>query len=171
MTFAQMKQRIETAMAKVKEQQAKQPQQPAPADAQNVDLKFNVKVPRLTRANKDRYVGLTASRRSIMTMTMDATDQKSGQTGSLAITNDMYLVPEVPGYDEVRDFYKRYALKMGSVINDAISLANHGHDAAAWSRQRHGRHGSPRCPNSKAPLSSRSCAWAPLPTALPPCRL
>ncbi len=52
---------------------------------------------------------------------MDATDQKSGQTGSLAITNDMYLAPEIPGYDEVRDFYKRYALKMGTVMSGAIN--------------------------------------------------
>jgi hypothetical protein len=118
MTFAQMRQQMEAAMAKAKAQQAKQPQQPTSSDAQQVDVKFTVKV-RNTDAKRD-VVGLSA-KESILTMTMDATDQTSGQTGSFAITNDMYLAPEIPGYGEVRDFYKRYAEKMGSVISGAIN--------------------------------------------------
>jgi hypothetical protein len=116
MTFEQMRQQMEAAMAKAKAQQQKSA--PASNDAQNVDVKFNVKV-RNTGASKD-VAGLSASE-SILTMTMDATDKKSGQTGSLAITNDMYLAPEVPGYQEVRDFYKRYAIKMGTVMSGAMS--------------------------------------------------
>jgi hypothetical protein len=118
MTFEQMRQQMEAAMAKAKAQQQKQQQQPANNDAQNVSVKFNVKV-RNTEASRD-VAGVTA-KESILTMTVDATDQKSGQTGSLAITNDMYLAPEIPGYDEVRDFYKRYALKMGTVMNGVIN--------------------------------------------------
>jgi hypothetical protein len=118
MTFEQMRQQIDAAMAKAKAQQQKTPDQPASKDAQNVDMKFTVKV-RSTGATKD-VSGLSASE-SILTMTMDATDKTSGQTGSLAITNDMYLVPEVPGYEEVREFYKRYAAKMGTVMSGAIS--------------------------------------------------
>ncbi len=117
MTFEQMRQQMEAAMAKAKAQQAKQPQQPA-SGASNVDVKFNVKV-RNTGASKD-VAGLSA-KESILTMTVDATDQKSGQAGSLAITNDMYLAPEIPGYGEVRDFYKRYAAKMGSVMSGAMN--------------------------------------------------
>ena len=119
MTFEQMRQQMEAAMAKAKAEQQKAPQQqPTNNDAQNVDVKFNVKV-RNTGATKD-VAGLSATE-SILTMTMDATDKTSGQTGSLAITNDMYLVPEVPGYDEVRDFYKRYAEKMGTIMSGAIN--------------------------------------------------
>jgi hypothetical protein len=120
MTFEQMRQQMEAAMAKAKAQQAKQQQQPPPPsnDAQNVDVKFNVKV-RNTGASKD-VAGLSA-KESIMTMTMDATDKTSGRTGSLAITNDMYLAPDIPGYDEVREFYKRYAKKMGTVMSGAIN--------------------------------------------------
>jgi hypothetical protein len=118
MTFEQMRQQLEAAMAKAKAQQQKAPPQPANNNAQNVDMKFNVNV-RNTGATKD-VAGLSATE-SILTMTMDATDKTSGQTGSLAITNDMYLVPEVPGYDEVRDFYKRYAEKMGTVMSGAIN--------------------------------------------------
>ncbi|MDP9052361.1 MAG: hypothetical protein M3O31_16810 [Acidobacteriota bacterium] len=118
MTFAQMRQQMEAAMAKAKAQQAKQPVPAAPDKAQQVDVKFTVKV-RNTDATRD-VAGLNA-KESIMTMTMDATDQSSGQTGSLAITNDMYLTPEIPGYEEVRDFYKRFAVKMGTVMSGAIN--------------------------------------------------
>jgi hypothetical protein len=118
MTFEQMRQQMEAAIAKAKAQQQAQPQPPAGNEAQNVDVKFNAKV-RNTGASRD-VAGLSAEE-SILTMTMDATDQKSGQTGSLAITNDMYLVPDIPGYEEVRDFYKRYALKMGTVMSGAMS--------------------------------------------------
>jgi hypothetical protein len=119
MTFAQMRQQMEAAMAKAKAEQAKQPQpqQPPSSDAQQVNVSFTVKV-RNTDASRD-VAGLSA-KESILTMTMDATDQTSGQTGSLAITNDMYLTPEIPGYGEVRDFYVRYAQKMGSVMSGAI---------------------------------------------------
>lgn len=118
MTFAQMRQQMEAAMAKAKAQQARQQPPPPASDAQKVDVTFSVKV-RNTDATRD-VAGLSATE-SIMTMTMDATDQKSGQTGSLAITNDMYLVPEIPGYGEVRDFYKRFAVKMGTVMSGAIN--------------------------------------------------
>jgi hypothetical protein len=119
MTFEQMRQQVDAAMAKAKAEQSKQQQAPPPSsDAQNVDVKFTVKV-RTTGASKD-VAGLSANE-SILTMTMDATDKTSGQTGSLAITNDMYLAPDIPGYEEVRDFYKRYALKMGSVMSGAIN--------------------------------------------------
>ncbi|GAC1420065.1 MAG: hypothetical protein NVSMB62_13640 [Acidobacteriaceae bacterium] len=118
MTFEQMRQQMEAAVAKAKAQQGKQTSQPTANGAQNVDMKFKVKV-RNTGASKD-VAGLSA-KESILTMTMDATDQASGQTGSFAITNDMYLAPEIPGYDEVREFYKRYAVKMGSVMSGAMT--------------------------------------------------
>ena len=119
-TFEQMRKQMEAAAAKA--QQAKEqhqaPQQTSGTEPSKVDVKFKVKV-RSTGASKD-VAGLS-SRESILTMNMDATDQKSGQTGSLAITNDMYLAPEIPGYEEVREFEKRYAIKMGTVVRGAIN--------------------------------------------------
>ena len=118
-TFEQMKQQIEAAAAKMKEQQEKSqpgpPQQPS-----TVDVNFQIHV-RNTGQSKD-VSGLSASE-SILAMNMDATDKSSGQTGSLAITNDMWLVPEIPGYDEVKEFYRKFALKMGTVFNSAINPA------------------------------------------------
>ncbi|HEY2470886.1 MAG TPA: hypothetical protein VGI45_24040 [Terracidiphilus sp.] len=111
MTFDQMKQAIENARAQMQQQAAQQPtQQPAAnPQAQNVQMSFDVKV-RNTGAQK-QISGLESSE-SILTMTMNATDTQTQQTGSMAVTNDMWMVPEVPGYDQVRDFYKRFAAKM-----------------------------------------------------------
>jgi hypothetical protein len=121
MTFEEMRQQMDAAMAKAKAEEAKQPQAPPPPpanNAQNVDVKFDVKV-RNTGASKD-VAGLSA-KESILTMTMTATDTQSGQSGYFAMNNDMYLAPDIPGYDEVRQFYKRYALKMGTVMSGAVN--------------------------------------------------
>jgi hypothetical protein len=118
MTFEQMKQQMEQAMKKAKEQQAKAtPSQPSANETPPPKMSFNVNV-RNTAATK-QVAGLDA-KESILTMLMEATDQKSAQTGSLAITNDMWMAPEIPGYGEVRDFNKRFALKMGMVFGDTF---------------------------------------------------
>jgi len=110
MTFDQMKQAILNARAQMQQQAANQPAQPAAnPDAQNVKMSFDVKV-RNTGVQKE-ISGLQSSE-SILTMTLNATDTQTQQTGSMAVTNDMWMVPSVPGYDQVRDFYKRFAEKM-----------------------------------------------------------
>lgn len=126
MTFDQMKQQMDAAMATAKAEQAKQ--QPAaqqqPQLPPGTEVKFTVKV-RNTDATKT-VAGLDA-KESILVMSMDATatatDQKTGQTstqtGSLGFTNDMWLAPEIPGYKEITDFYLRMAEKMGPMIRDA----------------------------------------------------
>ncbi len=119
MTFAQMKQQVDAAMQKAKEKQ-KGDNSAANGDnsAANTDVKFRVNV-RNTGATRD-VAGLNTSE-AILTMAVDATDKTSGQTGALAITNDMWLAPDIPGYDEAREFYKRYATKLGVVFSGGIN--------------------------------------------------
>jgi hypothetical protein len=118
-TFEQMKQQIAAAAAKMKEQQqkneAKTSEQPS-----TTDVKFQIHVRNTEQAKE---VSGLSTKESILTMNMDATDKSSGQTGSLAITNDMWLAPEIPGYDEVKEFYRKFAVKMGTVFNSAINPA------------------------------------------------
>jgi len=109
MTFDQMKQAIENARQQMKQEAAKQQPQPANPEAQDVKMSFDVKV-RKTGAQKE--ISGLQSTEAILTMTMTATNTQNQQSGNLAITNDMWMVPEVPGYDQVRDFYKRFAAKM-----------------------------------------------------------
>ena len=118
MTFDQMKQQMEQATKKAKEQQAKaKPSEPQGNGAPPPKMNFKVNV-RNTGASKN-VAGLDA-KESILSMELEATDQQSGQTGNLAITNDMWMAPEIPGYDEVRDFNKRFAVKMGVVFGDTF---------------------------------------------------
>ena len=115
-TFDQMKQQIENARREMEKKQAEHPASaPAPdPNANDVKLSFDVKV-RQTGAEKQ--VSGLSGKEAILTMTMNATDQKTQQSGAMAITNDMWMVPEVPGYDQVRDFQKRFAQKMASVTS------------------------------------------------------
>jgi len=117
MTFEQMKQAIENARRQMEQEAAKQKSQTQPEaasnpDAQNVQMSFDVKV-RKTGATKE-VSGLNSSE-AIMTMTMTATNTQNQQSGNLAMTNDMWMVPSVPGYEQVRAFYQRFAAKMGDV--------------------------------------------------------
>ena len=112
MTFQQMKEQMEQARREMEKHQGERPA-PANPDANDVKMSFDVKV-RKTGAEK-QVSGLN-SKEAILTMTMNATDQKSQQTGSMAVTNDMWMVPEIPGYDQVRDFDKRMAEKMGPIF-------------------------------------------------------
>jgi hypothetical protein len=115
MTFEQMRQQMEQAVEQAKEKQAEQktstpsqPQQP-----NNVDVKFIVNV-RNTGTTK-QVSGLNTSE-SILTMQMEGTDKTNGQKGAFAMTNDMWLAPEIPGYDEMREFSKKLAVKLGTAF-------------------------------------------------------
>jgi hypothetical protein len=116
MTFDQIKQAMENARKQMEKQQASQPVTPAqPAADPNVKMSFDVKV-RKTGAQKE--ISGLQSNEAILTMTMTATStapatgDQPQQSGAMAITNDMWMVPEIPGYDQIRDFHKRMAEKM-----------------------------------------------------------
>src|SRR6267378_2675917 len=95
---------ITAAAAKMKEQRQKA-ETTTPQQGSTTDVKFQIHVRKTGQA---RDVSGLSTSESILTMNMDATDKSSGQTGSLAITNDMWMVPEVPGYDEVKEFYRKF---------------------------------------------------------------
>ena len=117
MTFAQLRQQVEDAMARAQAQQAKQPAAQQPSLPPGTEVKFNVKV-RNTNATKD-VAGLNA-KEAILTMAMDVTaaakDQAPAQTGTFGVTSDLWLAPEIPGYKEVRDFYLRLGEKIGNTF-------------------------------------------------------
>jgi len=45
-------------------------------------------------------------------MTMEGTDEKSGQKGGMLINTSIWIAPKIAGYDEVREFYKKMGAKM-----------------------------------------------------------
>ncbi len=56
----------------------------------------------------------------VMTMTVEATDQKSGQTGGMDISVDSWMAP-VPGYEQIQDFQRRMGQKMGYLFGSGMS--------------------------------------------------
>lgn len=98
-TFAQMKQAMEEMTQKMQKG----------ANTQGTDMQFDVKVN--DTGNTKPINGYTAHQ-TIMTITMQGTDAKSGARGGIDMTTDMWIAPNVAGYGEVRDFYKRMAEKM-----------------------------------------------------------
>lgn len=116
MTFEQMRQQMEQAVQQSKEKQAQQKASTASPQSgpSNVDVQFKVNV-RDTGATK-QVSGMSTSE-SILTMQMEGTNTTNGQQGALAITNDMWLAPDIPGYQELQDFNKKLAAKMGDIYS------------------------------------------------------
>jgi hypothetical protein len=141
-TFQQMKEQLLEAQREAAAQPPPKaqpaPTQPPP-DANAPQLSFDVAV-RNTGAQK-QFSGVD-THEAILTLTVKATDQQSGQSGTLALTNDLWMTPEIPGYKEVREFYMRYGLKLGEVFGSAIASfkmpampQQHGQGAPAGSMQ------------------------------------
>jgi hypothetical protein len=112
-----MKAAMEEAMRKAQAQSKQAPPLPTASATPPPEMKFKVAV-KNTGATK-QVAGLAATE-SILKMSMEAKDKQSGQTGNLAMTNDMWMAPEIPGYSEVRDFNARMATKMSTVYSGSM---------------------------------------------------
>lgn len=126
MTFEQLRQQLQKAQQEMQKQQK---------GAENVTMSFEAHV-RETGAGKD--ISGLATRESILTLNANATDQKTQQSGTIAITNDMWLATDVPGYEAMRDFYMRMAQKMslfgsGMDLNMSRMLGQNPGASQAWS--------------------------------------
>ena len=115
MTFEQMKQAMERAAAEARKRQAEQNQSNQPQNQAEMNFTVNV---RSTGATKQ--VSGVDAKEAILTMAAEATDKQTGEKGALNITNDMWMAPAIPGYDEVRAFQRRFAEKMGTMFNQTL---------------------------------------------------
>lgn len=97
MTFAQMSQMRQDASQRTG-------QQPSGADA---DVKASVR-----DTGKKRTIGGFNTTEKIITMTMG--DAVSKTQAGTTVNTDMWVASDIPGYAEVRNFYKRMAEKSGS---------------------------------------------------------
>lgn len=98
MTFAQMKEAMEQMAQKMK--------QGAPNGG---DVEWDVK---MDDTGQHKNINGSDAHEIIMTMSMKATDAKSGAQGVMNMKSDMWIAPKVDGYGEVKEFYKRMASKM-----------------------------------------------------------
>jgi len=125
MTFEQMRQQFEQAVQQAKEQQAKQqPTTPAPTSQEKPDdVQVSFKVNVRNTGTAKQVSGVDANE-SILTMEMIGTDTTNGQKGAFAITNDMWMAPEIPGYEELRNFQMKFAAKMGEAFSGSNLTAS-----------------------------------------------
>jgi len=97
-TFAEMKQAMEQMSEKMQQQQQKK-------GGDQADMKFKVSA---NATGKKKAVNGFDSSEMLLTMQMEGTDKKSGQSAAMVVFADSWIAPSVPGYNEVREFYKRW---------------------------------------------------------------
>lgn len=100
LTFAQYSQALEQLNAKMRNEKGD--------EAGEITVKASVK-----ETGQKRMVAGLDAREVILTIDMQSTDKKTGQTGTfMTMTSDMWVAPAVSGYEEVRNFYKRMSQKL-----------------------------------------------------------
>ena len=76
---------------------------------QKADMNFKAS---LKETGEKKVISGFNTKEVVLTIEMEATDQKSGNKGAMTVVSDMWLAPQIPGYEEVKDFYKRMATKL-----------------------------------------------------------
>jgi hypothetical protein len=100
MTFEQMRQMLDEMSKKMAGKKAENP---------NADMKFKVSV---KDTGVKKVVNGMDTKEAVLTLTMEGTDQKSGEKGDISFVSDMFLAPQIAGYEEVRNFQMRMAEKL-----------------------------------------------------------
>jgi hypothetical protein len=118
-TFQEMKAAMEEAAKKAQQQPQPQTPQPTTPPPSGPPPEMHFKVTVNNTGLSKPVAGLNA-KQSILKMSLEAKDQQSGQSGNLAMNNDMWMVPEIPGYSEIHDFDERMAAKMAAGYSDAM---------------------------------------------------
>jgi hypothetical protein len=115
-TFEQMRQNFEKLRAKLE----KHPATKSDAATPTAEVSFEVKV-RNTGAKKT-VSGLPTTE-AILSLAMNAVNTSTQQAGTLAITNDMWMTPEISGYSELRAFQMRMAKKIAGNMVSGMDLS------------------------------------------------
>jgi len=108
MTFEEMKQMIDQMSQKMKQN-----------DKGEMSFKVSAKA-----TGKAKQVAGFDAKEMVLTMEMEAKDKESGQKGGMTIITDMWIAPGIPGYQEVRDFYKRMSEKINWTPGGNLFMQN-----------------------------------------------
>jgi len=115
-TFAQMREAMEKAMQRaqqrMKETEGKRKEAEQNAE-QKAELNYKMDVKETGRVQNINGVN---AHEVLMTMTLEAKDKQSGQSGQLETMSSIWVTDSVPGYQELVDFQKRLALKMANAL-------------------------------------------------------
>jgi hypothetical protein len=115
-TFAQMRQAMDDAMARAQALQQKRKAEPQGSQP-NVDAKFKVSA---KATGKTKSVQNLTAKEMVITMDLEGTDKDTGQSGSLTVINDAWMA-NVPGYEQVKAFHQKMAQKLAREFQPELS--------------------------------------------------
>jgi hypothetical protein len=119
MTFAEMKQKMEQAMAAMQGKKGEKS-----AEGQDVSMKSDVKV---TETGRSETIQGLACKQYLMELALTMESKKEKQSGTMSTLTEMWMAKEVPGSAEVNAFYRRMAEKTGTAsIGQQFAAAAQG---------------------------------------------
>lgn len=108
MTFQQMKQAFEDAVAKAKQEKSE--------GSENADVSFRASV---RKGNQPKPIAGYDTKEFILDLIVEGTDKKTQQKGAMTMSSDMWMASGIKGYQEVRDFHMKMAAKLGMILGDS----------------------------------------------------
>ncbi len=105
MTFAEMKQKMEKAMAAVRGKKA----EAAPASGATASTKV-----RVTETGRSETLQGLACKQFLLELDATVTGERSQGAGAMSTVTEMWMAKDVPGSPEVNAFHRRMAEKMGT---------------------------------------------------------
>jgi hypothetical protein len=112
MTFEQMRQRMEKAMEAMQHQTKTSD---AKTDAKAPDVKVEPKVS-IKDTGETKVINGFNTRHVIVSIQLEGQDQKTQDKGAFGTDSDLWVTPDASAFAERREFYKKYAVKLGSVM-------------------------------------------------------
>jgi hypothetical protein len=106
-TFEEMRKKMEEALEKMNKVE-KTPQK----EAKDPDVKWEPKIS-VKSTEETRVINGYNTRHVILSIQMEGQDQKSKEKGAFGADSDLWLTQEITGFQEQRNFYQKYAEKMG----------------------------------------------------------
>jgi len=106
MTFAEMKQKMEQAMAGLQGKKAEKP-----AQGSDVSMKTDVKV---TDTGRSETIQGVSCKQYLLELDMSVKSEKEQQSGTMSTVTEMWMAKDVPGSAELNAFYRRMAERMGT---------------------------------------------------------
>jgi hypothetical protein len=114
-TFVQMKQAMEDAVARV--QDARNQHGKQAADNPSVETSFKVDA---KATGRTKTISGLEAKEAVLTMTMEATNTDTAQSGALSIVSDSWMA-DVAGYEEVKQFQRKMGEKMGYLFGSGMA--------------------------------------------------
>jgi hypothetical protein len=111
MTFAEMKKKMEEAMATMKSKQAEASKE---SKKQGSDVSVGADVKVTDTGRKETIQGMDC-KQYLMEMGMTVSSAKEQQSGRMSTLTEMWLAKDVPGQAEVQAFYRKMGQKLGTM--------------------------------------------------------